>query len=96
MSRVHMGHEWGGVAPNTWGDFEWARTHHNELLAQYGTCVALIYQQKVIGTGATYEEALENAETNLAPDINEATPILYLINHRHRLYRVVTPLINPN
>ena len=47
-------------------------------------------------TGITYDEALENAETNLAPDINEATPILYLINHRHRLYRVLAPLISPN
>jgi hypothetical protein len=89
-SRVHMGHQKGEVAPNTWGDFEWARAHHNELLAEYGTCVALIYQQKIIGTGATYEEALENAEANLAPEISDATPILYLINHRHRLYRVRT------
>ena len=89
-SRVHMGHQKGEVAPNTWDDFGWARTHHNDLLAEYGVCVALIYQQKVIGTGATYEEALENAEANLAPEISDATPILYLINHRHRLYRVRT------
>ena len=90
VSRVHMGHQKGEVAPNTWDDFGWARTHHNDLLAEYGVCVALIYQQKVIGTGATYEEALENAEANLAPEISDATPILYLINHRHRLYRVRT------
>ncbi|MBA3867942.1 MAG: hypothetical protein H0X30_02200 [Anaerolineae bacterium] len=90
MSRVHMGHERGEIAPNTWGDFEWARSQHKELLAQYGTCVALIYQHKVIGTSATYEEALKNAEANLAPEISDATPILYLINHRHWLYRVRT------
>ncbi len=86
--RIHMGHQRGEVAPNTWSDFEWARTHHNELLAQYGTCVALIYQQKIIGTGATYEEALKNAQANLSPEISDVTPILYLINHRHRIYRV--------
>ncbi len=88
ISRIHMEHQHGEVAPNTWGDFEWARKQHHELLAQYGTCVALIYEKKVIGTGATYEEALENAESNLDPAISDATPILYLINHRHRLYRV--------
>lgn len=87
-SRIHMGHERGEVAPNTWGDFEWARNQQNELLAQYGTCIALIFEKKVIGTGATYEEALEKAESNLDPSIRDATPILYLINHRHRIYRV--------
>lgn len=48
-SRIRTGHPRGEVAPNTWGDFEWARNQHNELLAQYGTCIALIFEKKVIG-----------------------------------------------
>lgn len=89
-SRIRMGHEPGEVAPNTWNDFSWARLHHEELLEKYGTCVALIYQQRVIGTGVTYDEALADAEQHLPAAAHDITPIVYLINHRHRLYRVRT------
>lgn len=86
--RIRTGHAKGKVAPNTWDDFEWARLHHTELLDQYGSCVAFIYQQQVLGTGKTYGEALANAEKNLPSEIPEATPITYLIGPRHRLHRV--------
>ncbi|MEZ4668156.1 MAG: hypothetical protein R3E39_09585 [Anaerolineae bacterium] len=86
--RIRTGHAKGEVAPNTWGDFEWARSHHRELLEKYGSCVALIYQQQVLATGSTYAEALTNAENNLPSEIAEATPITYLVGPIHRLHRV--------
>lgn len=90
-TRVKTGHEKGVVYPNVWSDFEWARQNLAELYEKYGACIALIYEKQVIGVGQTIEEAEQNAEAQLASEIEEVTPITYFINNpqnRYRLYRV--------
>lgn len=73
---------------NIHDDFHWARTHEQELLQQYGECVAIIYQHQVIGTGQTYDEAVENAEHHLSDESPAITPVMYFLHHRHPFYRV--------
>ena len=85
MSRIRTGHPRGEVPPNTWDDFKWAGSHRQELYEQYGSCIALIYNQQVIGIGQTYDEAIADAESKLAPEVSEVTPITYLISSPHTL-----------
>jgi hypothetical protein len=49
---------------------------------KYGECIILVYEKTVIGTGDTYEIAVEDAESNLPPEVTQATPILYFLHHR--------------
>jgi hypothetical protein len=64
--------------------------HYNrqKLLDQYGERVVVIYQEKVIGIGDTYQEAIDDAEHNLPPDIGEITPLVELLGYRHPFFRV--------
>lgn len=87
-SRVRLTHRYGEVAPNTWGDFNWVHEHEKELLDQYGECVILVYQQRVIGKGETIEEALTQAEDNAPSNLNDITPVTYFLHHRHPFFRV--------
>jgi hypothetical protein len=58
------------------------------LLEKYGECSIIVYEQKVIGVGDTYDEALADAERNLPPEIKEITPIHERLRHRHPFLRV--------
>jgi hypothetical protein len=87
MSRVRVWHHEGEVSPNTWSDFEWIRQHRKELLEQYGECMLLVFNQRVIGSGQSLEEAEAEAERNAPPEPVEITPVLYLLAHRHPFLR---------
>ena len=72
--RIRMGHPHGQTPPNVFSDFDWIHRNKKELLAKYGECSIIVFNQEVIGAGPTYKEALENAEANLSPDVIEITP----------------------
>jgi len=50
--------------------------------------VLLVYNQQVIGKGATIEEAIAQAEQNVPLDLTEVTPITYFLQRRHPFLRV--------
>jgi hypothetical protein len=84
-----MSHHYGEKTPlNVFSDFDWSRLHEKELLEKYGECSVIVYEEQVIGVGATYDEALANAERNLPPDLGEITPIHRPIFHRQPFFRV--------
>lgn len=87
-ARVKTGHPPGVAAPNTFPDFDWVRQNWDRLLEQYGECVILVYEQQVIGTGQTLQEAIDDAERNLPPDVEEVTPITDFLYKRHPFFRV--------
>lgn len=87
MGRVRLWHHEGEVAPNTWADFDWIAQHRDKLYKQYGSCVLLVYNQQVIGTGETMDEAEAAAERNAPPEPDDITPVLYFLGpSRYRLY----------
>jgi hypothetical protein len=56
-----------------------------ELFEKYGDCVALIYEKRIIGIGQTIEAAELDAESKLAPEIDQVTPITYFIANPREL-----------
>jgi hypothetical protein len=84
--RIKMGHQRGEVAPNTFPDFNWIREHEDELLEKYGECSIIVYNQQVIGVGATYQEAIDDAERNLPPETGEITPVHDWLHYRQPFY----------
>lgn len=87
-SRIRLGHEPGQIPPNSFSDFAWVRQHEAELLKKHGACIILVYQEQIIGKGATLEAALEDAERSLPPDISEVTPILTTLYDRKSFMHV--------
>ena len=65
------------------------RRNEKSLLAQYGECSIIVYRQKVIGVGATYDAAVEDAEHNLPSSVEEVTPIHERLHQRHPILRVL-------
>lgn len=87
-SRIQTGHPHGNTPTNTRSDLNWIHDHEDELLAQYGETMILVFEQKVIGVGQTYSEMVENAEQNLPPEITVATPVTYFLHSRQPFFRV--------
>lgn len=81
--RIKTGHAKGETPPNIFTDFDWVRRNEKALLAEYGECSIIVYREQVIGIGATYNEALQAAERNLPPDIQEVTPIHERLHQRY-------------
>jgi len=42
----------------------------------------IVYQQQVLGTGTTRDEALQNAEASLSPEIEEITAMVEWVGQR--------------
>lgn len=89
-SRIKTQHAHGEVYPNVFADFDWVKTHHDKLLAQYGECVLLVYEAQVIGTGDTPEAAIQDAEARLPADSPTITPIIAPLYEHYRVRRVFT------
>ena len=87
-SHIHMTHKYGETPANVFSDFDWIRLHEHELLEQYGECSVIVYQERVLGVGATYEDALQNAEHNLPFDTGDITPVHRRIFHRQPFLRM--------
>src|SRR5689334_22678171 len=87
-SRIRTSHQDGEVAPNTWRDFDWVHENEAKLLEQYGECVLLVYNEHVIGHGATIEEAIAQAEQTVPQSMTDVTPITHFLQHRYPFFRV--------
>jgi hypothetical protein len=88
MSKIRMSHAYGETPPNVFSDFAWVRAHKEALLTQYGECSIIVYQERVIGSGLTYESALADAENNLPTESGEITPIHERLHDKSGFYRV--------
>lgn len=66
-------------------DHEWVQDHRDELIEQYGQCYLIVYKQQVLGIGRTHDEALDNAEKNLSPEIDDLPVMVEWIGRRLRL-----------
>jgi len=86
-SRIRMTHKYGETPKNVFSDFEWIFENKKELIEKFGECHVIVYQEKVLGVGATYQEALENAERDLPPDMGEITPVHHWVGYRHPFLR---------
>jgi hypothetical protein len=75
------------MPPNTVPDNDWFRENREQLLEEYGECMVLIFEGKIIGTGQTYSETIENALENLSPDSPEITPVMRVLQHRNPFLR---------
>jgi hypothetical protein len=78
--RVKTGH-FGKTPPRVFSDFDWVRDHKKELLAKYGEGSIIVFEQQVLGFGKTYDEALDDAERNLPPEVTEVTAIHAMIHY---------------
>jgi hypothetical protein len=87
-AHIRTAHPYGHTPENTYTDFDWIRRHERELLAQYGECSILVYKEQVIGIGATYDEAIQNAERSLPPEMGEITPVHQWLTYRHPVSRL--------
>jgi hypothetical protein len=74
--------------PNIYSDFQWVGQHETELLEKYGECSIIVYKEQVIGTGKTYDEAVEDAERNLPPELDEVIPIHHRLRYRNPFIKV--------
>lgn len=87
--RIRMTHHRDEPTPrNVFTDFDWIRQHQKALLEQYGECSIIVYQEKVIGVGQTYTEAVLDAERNLAPEIAQVTPVHQRLRQRNPFFRI--------
>jgi hypothetical protein len=84
-----MSHPYGQTPPNVFSDHDWVRRHENELLKQYGECAILVYKEQVVGVGSNLQEAIEDAERHLPPDVEEITPIHEWLGFRHPFLRAL-------
>lgn len=87
-SRIKMSHAYGETPKNAFTDFDWVRRHEKELLEQYGECSIIVYKEQVLGVGATYEAAVDNAEANLPMEMGEVTPVHERLRYRNPLLRI--------
>ncbi len=88
IKRIRMSDPYGQTPSNIYSDFDWVRRHEKQLLEKYGECSILVYNQQVIGTGSTYQAAIENAEQNLPWNVSEVTPIHERLRHRLPFSRI--------
>jgi hypothetical protein len=70
---------------NIFPDLNWVGDNRLALYKKYGSCVVVVYQQKIIGMGKNHDEALEDAEARLAPDVDLITPVVEYISNPYRI-----------
>jgi hypothetical protein len=87
-SRIKMTHAQGQTPKNVFDDFDWIRRNEKTLLEKYGECSIIVYHEQVLGVGATYDEAVQDAERKLPPEIGEVTPVHERLYYRHPFFRV--------
>jgi hypothetical protein len=82
MATIHQGFPRGQTPPHVFTDFEWIRRHEAELLAKYGEGSILVFHQRVIGSGKTYQAALDDARQRLADEPGEFYPVHQWLRQR--------------
>lgn len=77
------------LPPNFANDYAWFKENRNALSEKYGSAVVVVYENQLLAVGATYQEALSNAENNLPDSPEIITPIVEFIgNNTFRLRKV--------
>jgi hypothetical protein len=69
------------IPSNMPADYQWLKENRDSLVEKYGACLIVVYQQKVLGTGDTYAEAIASAETNLPETPEIITPVIKPIGY---------------
>ena len=88
-SRIRLSYSRDEETPsNIFSDHDWVRRNQETLLDQYGERCIVVYKETVLGVGDTYEAAVDDAERNLPPEVEDVTPIVELLHHRHPFLRV--------
>lgn len=87
MSRLLLDHPYGQTPRNMLEDFDWVGRNRQMLIEQYGQVFIVVYQQQVIGTGDTYESAVQDAEMRWADKDEVITPIVEKLFVRHPFLR---------
>jgi hypothetical protein len=76
-------------------DHDWVREHEDQLVEQFGACYIIVHQGEVLGTGKTYQEAIDNAEVNLSPDSEAVEVIVDWIGQHYSTFSI-SPVVNQN
>jgi hypothetical protein len=76
------------TSPSFLDDSDWIRRNQKALLQKYGECSIIVSHHKVIGIGATYDEAVEDVYRNLPDDIGEISPIHKRLRHSHLIRQI--------
>jgi hypothetical protein len=88
QGRIRITHSYGEPIPeHVIQDHHWVHEHLNELIEQYGRCYMLVYNEQVLGTGKTWQEAINAAEENLSPDIQELYLMVEWVGPKYRIFR---------
>jgi hypothetical protein len=66
-------------------DALWISKNRIALYEQYGDCVLLVYQEKVIGKGDSVPEAVADAENKLRDETGLITPIVKYLSSPYRI-----------
>lgn len=93
-SRIKTGYNQEETMPmNMPADFEWVKRNRDSLLEKYGSCLVVVFEQKLLAVGNTYDEAIRNAESNLPESPEIITPVVkYISPNSFRLRRVSNKL----
>jgi hypothetical protein len=70
---------------NIFPDLNWVSANRLDLYKKHGDCVVVVYQQEIIGMGKTRAEALADAESHLADDVELITPAIGYISNPYRI-----------
>lgn len=66
-------------------DALWISKNRLALYEEYGDCVLLIYQEKVIGKGDSVPEAVADAENQMRDEAGVITPIVKYLSSPYRI-----------
>jgi hypothetical protein len=88
QGRIHTSRKYEDPTPkHIFTDHAWVRNHQDELLEKFGPCYIIVYNEQVLGTGSTEEEAVEEADRNLPAEIEALNVMPEWIGRRHPLLR---------
>jgi hypothetical protein len=69
------------------------REHEEELVEQYGPCYIIVHNGEVLGTGKTYQGAIDNAEANLSSDSESVDVIVDWIGQHYSIF-TLSPVVD--
>jgi hypothetical protein len=86
-SRIKIGFAKDEPTPaSVFHDLAWVSDNRLDLYQKYGRCYVLVYQEEIIGTGKTIDEAIQDADSRLSPEIELITPAIGSVFNPHESY----------
>jgi hypothetical protein len=76
------------IPRHIFADHDWVREHEDELVEQYGPCCIIVHHGEVLGTGRTYQGAIDNAEANLASDSSAVEVIVDWTGQHYSIFTI--------